>query len=199
MRMSGLKPPEKEEIYDMRKEEILKDSIVVKKVERAIEKLIENDGFLLKTDAHERSVTHKLAEYLQQEFPYWHVDCEYNRDNHQETKTIKNLSIKKDVFPDIIIHHRGTKDNLLAIEVKNPKRQEHTHLTCDELKRVYKTKEDKIGDIDKLKAYKNDLRYVYVLFIEFYVKETHMEILNKKEKPYELYNEDELKLCWNES
>ena len=30
-------------------------------------------------DANERSLTHKLAEYLQCEFPDWHVDCEYNR------------------------------------------------------------------------------------------------------------------------
>jgi hypothetical protein len=54
-----------------------------------------------------------------------HVDCEYNR-NHDEPKRLE-LPVEpsrsddtnaKSVFPDIIVHHRNTQDNLLVIEVK---------------------------------------------------------------------------------
>jgi len=44
----------------------LKD--VKRKVERAIEILRKNDSFLIDNNANERSISHKLAEYLQQEF-----------------------------------------------------------------------------------------------------------------------------------
>ena len=49
------------------------------KLEKAIRMLFKNDLFLLKIKAHERSIAHKFAEYLQQEFSEYHVDCEYNR------------------------------------------------------------------------------------------------------------------------
>ena len=45
----------------------------------SIRLLIKNDFYLLEIGTNERSVAHKLAEYLQQEFPNRHVDCEYNR------------------------------------------------------------------------------------------------------------------------
>jgi len=101
----------------------LKD--VKRKVERAIEILRKNDSFLIDNNANERSISHKLAEYLQQEFKEWHVDCEYNRIGD----LIKKIEVPKDtitwddteqktVFPDIIVHKRNTPDNLLVIEIK---------------------------------------------------------------------------------
>ena len=87
------------------------------KVEKAIELLLKNDLFLLEIGVHERSVAHKLAEYLQQEFPEYHVDCEYNRYG-KSVKEIRNIR----VYPDIIIHKRDNqKNNLLAIEIKTKK------------------------------------------------------------------------------
>lgn len=91
----------------------------------AIRALYKRDGDLLDVDANERSITHKLAEYLGAEFPSWHVDCEYNR----RGSAVKRLSLgfdklnpddleAKTVFPDIIVHHRQTDDNLLVIEMK---------------------------------------------------------------------------------
>lgn len=86
----------------------------------AFDQLFKNDVFLLENEVHERSVAHKLAEYLQQQFFGWHVDCEYNRHGID----IKKLSRKCDgeykeyVYPDIVIHHRGYDSNLLAIEIK---------------------------------------------------------------------------------
>jgi type I restriction enzyme M protein len=103
--------------YDFR---VIKNSVV-----RAIEKLKINDVGLLDVDANERSISHKLAEYLQLEFNGWNVDCEYNR----KIKDRKTLNVSYDkvtdcdidaktVFPDIIVHHRQIDDNLLVIEVK---------------------------------------------------------------------------------
>lgn len=96
----------------------------------AYEELIERDSFLLVKDANERSITHKLAEYLQQGFPGWHVDCEYNRwasnPNNGPRKFLVDLEEQVSsgdtngttVFPDIIVHRRGTTENLLVIEAK---------------------------------------------------------------------------------
>lgn len=101
------------------------------KVEKAIESLLKNDLFLLEIKAHERSVAHKLAEYLQQEFSEYHVDCEYNRDK-DISKRLKNISECKNdqnnnsdlVYPDIIIHRRNTDNNLLVIEIKTSSNSE---------------------------------------------------------------------------
>jgi len=74
---------------------------------------VREDGSELERGAHERSVAHKLAEYLQQQFPEWNVDCDYNR----RERGVKVLS-GSDIFPDIVVHHRGVKDNLLVVELK---------------------------------------------------------------------------------
>ena len=88
-------------------------------------KLKKNDWKLLKSDVNERSITHKLAIYLQENFPNFDVDCEYNRDgldpkmlNLPVSNILDNDTEAKTVFPDIIIHERGTKNNILVIEVK---------------------------------------------------------------------------------
>lgn len=121
------------------------------KVLEAKRLLLHNDQFLLEDDLNERTISHKFAEYLQRQFPDWDVDCEYNRvprDSHYshyyhdlEEKFIKKkLGTRKDfssdaqnnvtyidtngrtVYPDIIIHHRNTDDNLLVIEIKKSSR-----------------------------------------------------------------------------
>lgn len=104
------------------------EEVVKKRLAIAIDRFILEDGDLLCLDANERSITHKLAEHLQRQFRYWHVDCEYNR-RGSETKRLarvgdemdepkKNDDEAKTVFPDIIIHRRDTSDNLLVIEIK---------------------------------------------------------------------------------
>jgi len=103
------------------------------KVTAAIARLLKNDTHLLKVDVNERSITHRLASYLQEEFGGWDVDCEYNR-NREDTKQLRvskefnilvgNVQTDVDdtqartVFPDIIVHRRKTDKNLLVIEVK---------------------------------------------------------------------------------
>jgi len=128
---------------------------IEQKLSKAIDSLLKHDGFLLENNVNERSISHKLAEYLQKQFQGWNVDCEYNRKG-EATKTlggIENCSeeIRTDlVFPDIIVHRRNTKENLLVIEIK----------TNDQ---------DPVCDIEKLKLFTSDENYKYDfgLFIKF--------------------------------
>ena len=132
---------------------------------KAIHKLVDNalnclftiDSYLLINDANERAITHRLACYLQTSFPEWDVDCEYNR-NHDQAKRLHSIASRnaqmdntngKTVFPDIIVHKRGTNNNLLVIEVKKSTNRETEHF-----------------DFAKLDAYKNELNYKFALFIK---------------------------------
>ena len=136
--------------YDYSEEEIKKRTRI------ALGVLQKNDSFLLEQKVHERSIAHKLAEYLQEQFPDWNIDCEYNRkgikskllegigecDGHRKTNR---------VFPDIIVHKRNTKNNLLVVELK-------------------KSNLDPKCDIKKLELFtrmEGEYRYSLGLFIEF--------------------------------
>ncbi len=147
------------------------------KIEVAYKNLLKKDMHLLENDVNERSITHKLAEYLQSEFPEFHVDCEYNRNlsdpKHLDTweKQISTLAQELEkantsdkrrkyiervlnegltVYPDIIIHHRGTTDNFVVIEAKKTTNNE--------------------DDESKLRAYKQDINYKYAYFVQFPIK-----------------------------
>ncbi len=100
-------------------------------VKCSLQKLRRLDKHLLEINVNERTITHKLAEYLKELVPEFNVDCEYNRFEHNEIDDLvkrldlpqKNVSWDdteaKTVFPDIIVHKRGSQDfNLLVIEVK---------------------------------------------------------------------------------
>lgn len=125
---------------------------------RALEELIKNDYFLLTIEINERTLTHQLAIYLQKYFLEYHVDCEYNRNGLDKKKLdsfkkdIKSDDIEAStVYPDIIIHKRGTRDNLVVIEAK-------------------KSTSDMTNDERKLRAYKKDLGYVYAFLVKFPIK-----------------------------
>lgn len=121
---------------------------VKEKIKLALEEVIKNDFYLLEVDASERSLTHRLAVYLEKHFSDYHIDCEYNREN-TNPKRIRN-SVKT-VYPDIVIHKRGTSTNLVAIEAKKTKNA------------------DKSGILDKgkLMSYKEKFAYKYIFFIKF--------------------------------
>ncbi|MBP2045304.1 hypothetical protein [Methanobacterium aggregans] len=144
---------------------------IQKKVKNAINKLFEKDFYLLKANANERSISHKLALYIQEEFEEFDVldvDCEYNRDKLHNPKKIKDWrsrcikDIKPDdedaktVFPDIIIHQRdSSKNNLLVLEIKKSSNSDTGK--CDR---------------EKIKNFINDpgLHYELGVFINFGVK-----------------------------
>ena len=106
----------------------MKQPDVEMRIIKAKEKLLKKDRFLLRNDVNERSITHKLAQYLEKQFPGWDVDCEYNRVGKtpmnkklrlQAEPSCTNDTDAKTVYPDIIVHHRGKeKQNLLVIEAK---------------------------------------------------------------------------------
>ncbi|MHA1828010.1 MAG: hypothetical protein ACTSX6_05100 [Candidatus Heimdallarchaeaceae archaeon] len=132
---------------------------------KAIKEFLLMEEFILGNDLNERTLSHKLAEYLQKHFSDFNVDCEYNRmkgknaDNEYITKTL-NLKEEevnnsdttgKTVYPDIIIHKRGdNKDNFLVIEIKKNKNNNN-----------------KSFDFNKLKAYTRELEYEFGIYLEF--------------------------------
>lgn len=113
-----------------------------KLLEEAIAKLIAEDSWLLSQDLSEQSISHKLAEHLQKMLPDFNVDCEYNGNIEQGNgrksinilkEQLNNLGLLRDrkrddiekefttraVFPDIIIHRRGTNENnYIIVEIK---------------------------------------------------------------------------------
>lgn len=134
------------------------------KVKRAIDHLFRLDEPLLILDVNERSISHKFAVYLQYEFGNeWDVDCEYNRRNHDNENIKKKLrglsefpyrvgvddTKAQTVFPDIIVHHRDNNDNCLVIEIKKTSNAR-----------------GKDFDLEKLRAYKQQLRYEHTLYLQ---------------------------------
>ena len=125
-------------------------------LEASLDKLILAEREIITNDINESSISHRLANYLEPHFPGWNVDCEYNR-NHDDPKRlqIQRRNIESDdtqattVFPDIIIHRRGTDDNLVVIEMKKTTSQESDSY-----------------DIGKLNAFKEQLGYQFAIFIK---------------------------------
>ena len=122
----------------------------------AIDQLLRCDSDLLYNDVNERSISYRLANYLEPYFPGWNVDCEYNR-NQDEPKQLviqrryvtSNEPQATTVYPDIIVHKRETTDNLLVIEMKKSSSNESDDY-----------------DLGKLIAFKKQLHYQYAIFIK---------------------------------
>ena len=126
--------------------------VVAEHVRTSLKRLIAEDAELFEADANERSISHRLAIYLEKAFPGWHVDCEYNRDGHDPKRLQLNPeTIQSDdeqgttVYPDIIVHQRGKPKNHLVIEIKK----------CNGGSR------DK--DLRKLRALRKELGYTFAL------------------------------------
>jgi hypothetical protein len=138
-------------------EEILNINSVGNKVFQALSRFLEQDFELLEIDANERTLTHRVAIYLQDLFPDMNVDCEYNRDDHDPKEMFlpggdgdAYDTNAQTVYPDIIVHRRKTRENLLVMEFKKTS------------SRVNDRK-----DFLKLHEYKRQLHYQYAIFVEF--------------------------------
>ncbi len=131
---------------------------------KAINEFILKEKFILEKDLNERTLSHKLAEYLQKYFSDYYVDCEYNRmkgKNAEDPYITKELNLpientdsngteQKTVYPDIIIHKRGDNEtNFLIIEMK---------------KKVNSS--EKKFDFKKLQAYTKELEYKFGVYLE---------------------------------
>lgn len=149
----------------------------------ALKNFLESDNYLLNSNISERAIAHKLAEKLQIQFTEYHVDCEYNGDvdNHDNKKhihilrdrivEIKGLKewerdlndievLSRSVYPDIIVHKRGSNDyNILIIEIK--KSNSYISKSYDDLKLRSYTSEE----------HGNTLKYSLGIFIEFNIRD----------------------------
>jgi hypothetical protein len=157
--------------------------IIDRLLNQALELLCKHDRSLFDDDASERAICHRLALYLQEAFPDFHVDCEYNR-HHNETdfrKWLRSEDVLRaagrgpeiedgdsvTVFPDIIVHRRNTNDNLLVIEAKK---------TTSNVPDGY--------DKKKLVAYQTELGYRFGKFLRFGTRRGEKQIaLNDFVKP----------------
>jgi hypothetical protein len=144
-------------------------ALVKDRVTKALQKLASRDPYLVEQKLHERSVTHKLAEYLQHYFRSWDVDCEYNKDG-PDTKilSIPNQEMELEdhpVYPDIIIHKRGDwrdseiRPHLLVIEA----RKSGWHQ-----KKIQR-------DEAKVNAYISQLKYRYGALIEYFIQNNSIQ------------------------
>ena len=130
---------------------------VLGKFQSAFAKFRSEDSYLLEHDVYEKSMTHKLAEYLQQLFPDWNVDCEYNRNGHEpkivelEKETPDEEGTLVSTYPNIIVHERGSNDhNILVIEAK---------------KSNDRRKNGERFDRRKLQAYASHIHYFVGIFL----------------------------------
>ncbi|MFP4029522.1 MAG: hypothetical protein ACLFWL_17190 [Candidatus Brocadiia bacterium] len=138
-------------------------------VREAIEEFWARDPELFTWDTAEWSMAHRLAVYLEQQFPdCWDVDCEYNRQGKDGTS--KPNSDGQNIRPDIILHKRGKtqpEDNLLVVELKK----------------------EESGDAEKAKDYTKpphgarEYQYKYGLLLELTDQEKHQERWFRNGKP----------------
>ncbi|WP_310786555.1 hypothetical protein [Fusobacterium nucleatum] len=140
------------------KEKLSKELIDI--FERAKNEFLEKEKSIIKNDTNERTLTQRLAFYLELQlrknikYENYSVDCEYNR-KEEDIKRLKfgKNTDKKEIYPDIIVHQRKIKNNLIAIEMK----------------KTTSRNTDKIKDIEKLEALtdrKNDYHYTLGIYFE---------------------------------
>lgn len=135
-----------------------------------LRKLRKLNMYLLDINVNERTITSKLAKYLEEYIPEFDVDCEYNRfENNDTDDKVKRLGLPKDninwdnteakpIVPDIIVHKRGSQEkNILVIEVKKSS-----------------SSIPEISDKNKLIAFTKDpYNYELGLFLKINIEDTH--------------------------
>lgn len=106
------------------------------KVVTALTEFYGSETWLFEHDLGERTLTHRLAVYLEQQFPGWKVDCDYDRLGERTLRLPRGSIVSTDdhlaksIYPDIVVHQREIPKNLLAIEVRkasNHQLPEHDH------------------------------------------------------------------------
>lgn len=136
---------------------------IEKLLELTFTRFIKFEKFLLINDLSERCLVHKFSIHLMfcmkkmHSFENYDVDCEYNRvfpeDISNEYYFSNNDRI---VVPDIIIHKRGRKFNILAFEFKKSRG-------------LASWKKFNIKDVEKIQSYieEDDLHYKFAVVVNF--------------------------------
>ena len=105
------------------------------KVITALREFYAHEVFLLEKDLGERTLTHRLAVYVEKQFPGWQVDCNYDRLGERTLRLPHGSIVSTDdhlgksIYPDIVVHQREIPNNLLTIEVR--KESNHQPLEHD--------------------------------------------------------------------
>ena len=108
------------------------------RVVSALGEFYAREAYLFEKDLGERTMTHRLAVYLERQFSGWQVDCDYDRLGERTLRLPKGSIVSTDdhlaksIYPDIVVHQRAVPDNLLAIEVR--KASNHQPPEHDQLK-----------------------------------------------------------------
>jgi hypothetical protein len=133
-----------------------------------VQSFLAADRWLLEANASERAITHRLACHASAQFPDWDVDCEYNRDGELPKRLFPpNPEADGDpkervaVFPDLIVHHRGKKENLLVVEAKK---------RGAPMERIE-------YDRRKLEAYVREMSYAHACFLEIDNQEARVKLI----------------------
>jgi len=94
----------------------MENSIIKGKIREALKLFIAKDKqALLRVDIYEPTISHRIAVYLEELFPQFDIDCEYNKTLLGKKKDMNGKKIR----PDIIIHKRMTNEtNCVMVEVK---------------------------------------------------------------------------------
>jgi len=94
----------------------MNNSIIKGKIREALKLFITKDEqALLAVDIYEPTISHRIAVYLEELFPEFDIDCEYNKTLLGKKKDMNG----KEIRPDIIIHTRSTnEDNSVILEIK---------------------------------------------------------------------------------
>lgn len=107
---------------------------IIDGLEQALTRLQERDAALLEARATERSITARLGSHLQRLFPAWDVDCEFNcwrgplqSRGHIVVSTTSATTEAPTIFPDLLIHRRGSGETLAVIEVLTSDAQAARH------------------------------------------------------------------------
>ena len=157
-------------IKDENKKKLTEELIDI--FEKAKNEFLEKEKAIIKNDTNERTLTQRLAFYLELQlrknikYENYSVDCEYNR-KEEDIKRLKfgKNTDKKEIYPDIIVHQRKIKNNLIAIEMK----------------KTTSRNTDKIKDIEKLKALtdeKNCYSYILGIYFELDITDNNNNIIN---------------------
>jgi len=156
---------------------------------QAIDTFYTRDSTLIDRNANERSITHRLAFYLELiiHMSDWrlpiHVDCEFNRapnlENNRPKKwehDIPDVPIDstkgKTAYPDIIIHRR--------IETNHPGAQ----YVMIEAKTAFNADPDSLReDWDKLDAFRDNREYKYLFSVQIIFGQTREQTMIHWQRP----------------
>lgn len=121
----------------------LEEEVILERFRRALAELWAFDRLLIERGLGQKTVAHRLAVYLERQFPGFHTDCEYSRNSRVDRDTYdfpsmsrprqrrnpvrqgrsaeeaENAAPAPGAYPDIIVHVREENHlNLLVVETR---------------------------------------------------------------------------------